>query len=92
VLRGGIRVFLGLASVVSLDRQTPENVTKHMTKLLVGEADWITPGGTLARLYFRNMTFAEALEEFDQVFELPEGFRMRELQERIDVDERNAAG
>lgn len=42
----------------------------------------------MAHSYFATMTLEEALEEFDQVFQLPEGFRMRELQERLGEDGR----
>jgi hypothetical protein len=71
---------------VSLDRQAPPNVARAMTRLLVGDSDWSTPVGTPAYSYFATMTLEAALEEFDQIYQLPEASRMRDLLERLGED------
>jgi hypothetical protein len=60
-----------------------------MTKLLVGDADGVLPSsGTVIHPYFATMTLEDALEEFDQVYQLNEGDRMRDLVERMGEDGR----
>lgn len=73
---------------MSLKRPTPEFVARQMVGILVGNPDAELPGGMKVSDYFTGMDFDEALEEYDQVYNLPEWDRHRDLMERSDTDGR----
>ena len=70
---------------MSLTKQCPKNVARAMTRLLLGDSDAVLPSsGTPVHAHFREMTLEDALEEFDQIYQLNEGDRMRDLMERME--------
>ena len=72
---------------MSLSRQCPPNVARAMTRLLLGDPDAVLPNsGTPVYSYFATMTLEDALEEFDQIYKLNEGDRLRDLMERMGED------
>lgn len=75
---------------MSRKRQTSPPMARAIVKSLVGERDWETPGGIPAYSYFAAMDLGSALAEYDQIHDLPEGDRMRDLMERLGEDGRAA--
>ena len=74
---------------MSLKKQCPPNVARAMTRLLLGDPDAVLPNsGTPVHTYFATMSLEDALEEFDQLYGLPEGDRLRDLTERMGEDGR----
>ena len=63
-------------------------MAKAILKTLVGDGEWATPSGTPAYVLFATQSVGGALEEYEQVFELPEGERMRDIMERLGEDGR----
>ena len=57
--------------------------------MLLGDEDAASPvSGTPVHSYFSAMSLGDAIEEFDQVYRLGEGDRMRDLLERMGEDGR----
>ena len=71
---------------MSLERQCPPSLAKTITGLLLGEKDHEMPSGTPTHSYFATMSMRDALDEFDQIYRLNEGDRMRDLMERLGED------
>jgi hypothetical protein len=71
---------------VSLDHPCPESLAKTITDCLLGEREHEMPSGRGTYTYFSGMTMREALDEFDQIYQLPEGMRVRDLMQRMEED------
>jgi hypothetical protein len=71
---------------VTLDRPCPESLAKTITDCLLGEREHEMPSGRLTYTYFQGMTMRGALDEFDEVFEMNEGQRLRYLMRRMEED------
>ena len=57
-----------------------------MTRLCLGDEDAKTLAGVPIHSHFATMSLEDALEEFDQVYQLDEGDRLRDLHERMGED------
>lgn len=53
---------------------------------LIGDEEWQTPNGTKAYTHFMKFTPQGAIKEWRQIHQLPEGFRQRDLLERMEED------
>jgi hypothetical protein len=72
---------------VSLTRQCPPHVARTMTRLLVGDEYAALPANEAPiHPYFATMSLEDALEEFDQVYQLPESERLRDLMQRMEEE------
>ena len=71
---------------MSLTRQCPPQLAKAMTLLCLGKEDETTLAGIPIHTHFATMSLEDALEEFDQVYQLDEGSRFRDLLERMGED------
>lgn len=72
---------------MSLARQCPPSLAKTITELLVGERDAALPHSERPiHAHFALRSIGDALEEFDQVYQLPESERLRDLMERMGED------
>jgi hypothetical protein len=65
---------------------TSELVARRIVDWLIDDEEWETPTGEKAYSYFMNMPTADAWKEYDQIYQLPEGLRMRDLMERLDKE------
>jgi len=65
---------------------TSENLARSLVLNLIGDEDWTTPNGTKAYTYFQRLGKEEAFKEWRQIHQLPEGFRQRDLLERMEED------
>ena len=72
---------------MSLDRQCPPDLAKTLTENLLGDPLYRMPvSGSLVWPYFASMSEREARREAKDLELLPEGFRVRDLQERMGED------
>lgn len=70
--------------------QTSPRMAKVFVKALLDDGEWATPMGTPAYSYFATLDLEGAHEAYEQLHELPEGERMRDLMERLGEDGRIA--
>jgi hypothetical protein len=71
-----------------LSAQVSPRMARVYVRALLGDGDWETPTGTPAYSYFATMDYREAMEAYEQIHQLPEGQRMRDLMERLGEDGR----
>ena len=71
---------------MSLTKQCSPRIAKIITGLCLGDEDAKTLAGVPIHSHFAVMTLEDALEEFDQVYQLDEGSRIRDLHERMGED------
>lgn len=64
--------------------ETPPVVARALVAALVGDPEWRTPSGIPAYTYFAGLELMDAFREYRQVHQLPEGFRERDLMERME--------
>ncbi len=72
-------------------QQTSPRMAKVFVKTLIGDGDWETPSGTPIYSYFATLDLAGAHEAYDELHQLPEGDRLRDLMERLGEDGRAAS-
>ncbi len=72
-------------SITDRRAQTSPQMARVFVKALLGE-EWVTPQGTPAHTYFATLDLQGAHEAYEQIHELPEGDRMRDLLERLGED------
>lgn len=70
--------------------QTSPRMARVFVKALLGDGEWETPSGTPAYSYFATLDLDAAHKAYEQLHELPEGERMRDLMERLGEDGRVA--
>ena len=65
---------------------TPEKLARSLVLNLIGDEDWTTPSGTKAYTYFQGLGRQDAIKEWRQIDQLPEGLRQRDILERMGED------
>lgn len=68
--------------------QTSPRMAKVFAKTLLGDGEWETPSGTPVHSYFALMDLESAHQAYEEIYQLPEGDRLRDLWERIGEDGR----
>jgi len=70
------------------ERQTSPRMARIFTDALLGDKEAQTPSGTPVYSYFATLDLQGAHRAYEQVYELPEGDRLRDLMERLGEDGR----
>ncbi len=68
--------------------QTSPRMAKVFVKALLGDGEWETPSGTPAYSLFAVLDLEAAHQAYEEIHQLPEGMRMRDLVERLGEDGR----
>ena len=63
-------------------------MARVFVEALLGDPDWETPSGTPAHSYFALLDLDGAHKAYEEIYQLPEGDRMRDLVERLGEDGR----
>ncbi len=69
-----------------MTERTPPVVARAFTAALLGDPEWRTPNGVEASTYFEALELNEAFKAYRQIHQLPEGFRQRDIIERLEED------
>lgn len=72
------------------EKQTSVSMAKVFVRTLIGDAEWETPAGVPAYTYFAVLDLDSAHKAYEEIYQLPEGDRMRDLMERLGEDGRVA--
>ncbi len=68
--------------------QTSPRMARVFVKALLGDGEWETPSGTPVYSHFCTMSLEDAHHEYEQLHQLSEGDRLRDLMERLGEDGR----
>jgi hypothetical protein len=68
--------------------QTSPRMAKVFVEALIGDGEWVTPSGTPAYSLFAVMDLESAHRAYEEIHQLPEGMRMRDILERLGEDGR----
>ncbi len=72
-------------SITDRKVQTSPQMARVFIRALLGE-EWETPSGTPAHTYFATLDLEGAHEAYEQIHQLPEGYRQRDLMQRLGED------
>lgn len=74
--------------IADRSQQTPPRMARVFVKALIGDGEWETPSGTPAYTLFAVRDLADSHKTYEEIHQLPEGDRPRDIMERLGEDGR----